>query len=408
MSLVEFKKKKNPKNKIVIAIAIILFFMIILTITRTMFGISNKTITANPSKVLDKIDATGLLIKSEKLYNSPTSGGLEPIQEEGKKIAVGKKVANIGTKNQDIVAQLESVEKQIDELGINYYSEEDNANLLEDIQEKISQGNYTDINAYLEDKATSNDKKNLVAENLEALLKKQKELNKLVDESSITIFSEHSGILSYELDGYEEILIARDLENYSYTALDFDKISKNIKKNEGIGDVGGGDPIFKIIDDYIWHLALKIEDERILDFEEGQTYDIKLGHEEWLRGKIVAINLDDSKGVIIIEFKDKLHEYYKNRIMEVSLIKSETSAYEVPSSSILEKDGQAGVYINSIYGIVKFIPVNIIKESEGVTYVERGNNEAYIDIEGKEVRTITQFNEIFLNPSNVEENQILK
>lgn len=408
MALVEFKKNKNPKNKIIMGIGAFVLLLIILSITRTIFGMGYRTTTATPSVIVDKIDGTGLVIKSEKVYSATSSGTVEPLKEDGEKIAVGKEIVNVITTNEDILAQLDHIEKQIEDLGVKYYSEEENENLLEDIQEKINQGNYNDINDYLEEKNSSTQNSNLVSENLEALLIKQQELNELLDGANHAIVSEDAGILSYEVDGYEEILKPLNFENYNYAALNFDEIRESMKDKENSEEVTGGSPLFKIIDNYVWYIALKIDDARILEFEEGQGYDVQLNEEETVRGKIVAINAEESKGVIVIEFKDQLHEFYNSRIVTVGMIKSETNAYEIPTRSLIEKDGQAGVYINHVYGIVRFVPVNILGEDDDITYVDKGNNDAYITIEGEEIRTITQFDEIFLNPSNLEENQILR
>lgn len=408
MSLVEFKRKKNPKNKIIIGISAFVLLLIIFSLTRTIFGIGYRTTNANPSTIFDRTDVTGLVIKSEKVYNSTSTGKIEYIEEEGAKVPVGREIMNVTTTNEEISEQLNSIEKQIEELGINYYSEGDNPNLLEDIQKKINEGNFNDINDFLEEKDMIDDNDNLVSENLEALLVKRNELNELLDGANITSLSKDSGILSYKIDGYEEILKTQGFENYIYKALDFDEISKNINNTSNNDETTGGSPLFKIIDDYIWYIALKFEDEEVLEFEEGQVYNIQLSDSETLKGRIVAINLDGSKGVIVVEFKDKLHDFYNDRIIDVSIIKSETNSYEIPTRSIIEKDGQTGVYINHIYGIVKFVPVKTLYDYDDITYVERGNNEAYINIEGEEVRTITQFDEIFLNPSNLEENQIFK
>lgn len=408
MSLVEFKKKKDPKNKIIIGIGIVVGLLIIFSISRAIFGIGYRTSNAIPTTLYDKVSLTGLIIKSEKIYNSTASGSVEYIENEGEKVSVGKEIVNIVATNEDILAQLDEVEKQIEELGIDYYSNEEDYSLLDEIQKKISQGNYNDINEFLKDKDLNNESNNLILDNLETLLIKQKELKQLVDGSSIAIYSNDSGLVSYKIDGYEEILKPINFENYKYNALDFKEIETKMVNSKDNEVISGGKPLFKIIDDYHWHIALKFEDERILEFEEGQSYNIQFNDDEIVRGRIIAINLEDSKGVIVFEFKDKLHEYFNERVMEASLIKSQTNSLQIPTSSIVDKDGQAGVYINHIYGIVRFVPVNILEEDGDITYLDRGDSEAYISIGDEKVRTITQFDEVFINPSNLEENQILK
>lgn len=410
MALVEFKRNKNPKNKIVMGITAFIVLIILVGLTRTIIGIGHKTITPNPTVLFDEIEGRALVIKSEKVYKSGGTGSIEHLASEGDKVPVGLEIVKISTSNEEIKSQLESVEKQLEELGIEHYSDEENSGLLEDIQKKISQGNYSDISSYLENLEASEENDNLISEKLEGLLKKQNELSGFLEELKIPTLSEDSGIVSYKIDGYEEILKPTDFEKYTYDTLDFDTIEEKLVSEESKETTTGGSPIFKILDDYTWYLALKIEDERILEFEEGQVFDFRLNDEGTTIGRLVAVNVNDSNGVLVIRFRDKLYEFYENRIMDISLIKSESNSFEIPSRSIVTKDGQAGVYINHIYGVVRFVPVLILYEDEenDITYVDRGNSKAYITIDGEEVRTVTQYDEVFLNPNNFKEDQILK
>lgn len=410
MALVEFKRKKNPKNKIVIGITALIVLIIVVGLTRTIIGIGHRTVTPKPTVLYDEIEGRGLLIKSEKLYKSRATGNIDYVANEGDKVAVGHEIVNISTSNEEIKSQLESVEKQLEELGIEHYSHESDSGLLEDIQKKISQGNYSEVSSYLEDLEASDENGNLISEKLEELLKKQNELSSHLEDLKLATLSEDSGIVSYNIDGYEEILRPADFEKYTYDTLDFKTIEENLADKSSNESTTGGNPIFKIIDDYTWYIALKIEDERILEFEEGQVFDIKLDDEVTALGRITAINENKSNGVMVIRFRDKLFEFYDNRLMDISLVKSKSNSFEIPSRSIIIKDGQAGVYINHIYGVVRFVPVLILYEDEenDITYVDRGNSKAYITIDGEEVRTVTQYDEVFLNPNNFKEDQILK
>lgn len=406
MAVIEFKKKK-PKDKALTIILIIVILLFLLFLIRYVYGLRFKTTSVESFLSSDRIDGTGVLIRSEKVYISPTSGRVEFLVNEGEKVPVGKEVVSVRGINESLLSQIETIEKNIEELSINYYDSEENLILLDDIQDKINQGNYSDISEYLDDRINDDGNKTLIAMNIEELLKKQDELSKLLDHSNRSNHSEHAGIISYEIDGLEQVLKPKDFENYSYDKLDLDKIGQ-INDPKLIENISGGSPLFKVIDDYIWHIALKVDDERILEFDEGQAFNVELKRGNILRGEIVKINLEDLRGVMIIEFKDGLHEYYNDRVMDISLIKSQTKAYSIPSESILVKDGQDGVYINHIYGLVRFMPVKIIGEDGNVTYVEQGDSSGYITLDGEKVRTITKFDEVFLYPSSLEENQILK
>lgn len=408
MTVVEFRKKKKPKNKIALGICALIILLFFFLIGKYISGLKYRTTTAEPFLFLERIEGTGLVIRSEKVYSSTSSGSIKYLVNEGEKVPVGHGIVSISSSRDEILAQIENLEKQIDDLNINHYSSEGNINILEDIQEKVVHGDYNGIYEYLDERISNEEDKTLIAENLESLLKKQDELEQVLEASSIINYSANAGIISYEIDGLEDILKPKGFENYTYEYLDSENINMEEKEFNPTKKVVGGSPIFKIIDDFVWHLAIKVDDGRILEFEEGQVYRVELTDKHSLKGKIVKINRDNAKGVIVIEFKDGLHEFYNERFMKVSIIKSQTNTYKLPTDCIIQKDGQDGVFINHIYGLVKFVPVNIIHEEDDIAYVGQGNNNGNITLNGEEVKTINKFDEIFLYPSNLEEYQIIR
>ena len=112
---------------------------------------------------------------------------------------------------------------------------------------------------------------------------------------------------------------------------------------------------------------------------------------------------------MIIKFSDKLHDYYNNRFPEVEIIKDKIDGLKIPTKAIIDKDSIKGVYIKDKSGIVKFRPIKIIGEEGNDTYVDSGNSNGNITLESveKAVQTITLFDEIFINTTNIKEGQII-
>ena len=111
---------------------------------------------------------------------------------------------------------------------------------------------------------------------------------------------------------------------------------------------------------------------------------------------------------MVIEFTDKLHDYYSIRFPEIEIIKSKVDGLKIPTKAVIDKDSIKGVYIKDKSGIVKFRPIKILGEEGNNTYVDLGDNNANITLEGaeKSVQTITLFDEIFVNTINIKEGQI--
>ncbi len=211
-----------------------------------------------------------------------------------------------------------------------------------------------------------------------------------------------AGILSFKVDGYENLYIPKDFENYTYENLDIPKELKREEENDFTG--------FKIIDNFQWYMGLKIDDiKNLKEYEVGDFLHIRIKDDDReLTGRIVAINKSGNKMVVILRFNAYLEDYFDLRFLSVDIILSEKKGFKIPTKSILDKEGQKGVYIKEFNGIVKFRPISIIDSNKDYTFVNIGKN-GYIDIKGyeKPVQTINLYDEIFLNPSIIEEGQIL-
>ena len=94
----------------------------------------------------------------------------------------------------------------------------------------------------------------------------------------------------------------------------------------------------------------------------------------------------------------------------MNIIKSKNYVYVVPSQAIAILENREGVYIKELNGIVRFRPIKILYQNELETFVDIGDNKGYIEVEDNVdlVKTITLFDEVILNPQNIEDGQILK
>lgn len=249
----------------------------------------------------------------------------------------------------------------------------------------------------------------LVNTSIENLEKKRTNLSSKLNNNAINYYANEAGILSYKIDGYEEIFSFHNKEDYKYSDIKIPDISVSSKKN---GEkVEFGQNIFKIIDNFEWYAILKIEDfNKISSYEEGNT--ILLGnkkiHEDF-KGKIVKIDKEGSKGIILCKFNSNFDKIYDERFVNFDIIKYKYKGYKIPTKSIVEKDGIKGVYIKDISGIIRFKPVEIIKEEDKHTYVNSGeNNFIVVKGEDKPIKTITIFDEIILNTKGIKEGMIVR
>lgn len=429
MSRTQRKSNRNKKKKWRIILASLVFIYLFFRSVPSLFAVRSKTVLPESKIVEDKVQAKAIIIKKEYLYKAYGEGKVEILSDEGEKVAAGTKVARLtllkdnSTLNQD----LKDIDNKINTLTD--MGKDDNIakndvdkieknidSIIDDIQQSISKGDYENI-AFLKDKLSIYEGKQkdvsgentLINQSLESLKDKRKEIVEQIASNSKDYFSQEPGIVSFKIDGYEELYSFNHREEY--ISSDFQKIDEGQRIVANKDSVETGDPIFKIIDNFEWYMIINVENiEDIGSYEEGDTISIAGDEiEDNIHGRVEKISVEKDKGLILCRFNTDFEKYYDKRYMEIDIVKHSQEGYKIPTKSIVEKDGIKGVYVKDISGIIKFKPIKVITEEDKTTYIECGDENNNIEIEGydQSFKTITAFDEIFLNTMNIKEGMVI-
>lgn len=419
----EARKKKRTRKKIfrIALILVILLYPMFRSIP-ILLASSAKTILPQEAILIDKISSEGIVIKNERVFE--TNGGLNPLIKEGERVPAGIEVGsvNLVRDTSTLKIELSEVESTIEALSKSEKDseildsekvkiEELQENLVENLQKNISNMNFKDVSRIKDGimnygvKAKDISFTNtLVGQSLENLKNRRDYLINEINDSIIKYHSTNAGIVSYNIDGYENVLIPKDFENYTYEILR--SFYKNHISEED--DLNKAMNSFKIVDNYEFYIALMVEDNKdIENYKVNQILTIELEEGKEIKGKIITINTSSSKSVMVLRINKYVHDYYDLRFPVVYIIKSKKEGYKIPSKVIVENNGLKGVYIKEINGIVRFRPLSILGEADNFTYVSKGDNTGNIEIDGIKHKTISLYDEIFLNFKNVKEGQIL-
>ena len=390
----------------------------------SLFAIGLKTELPERYKAKDIIETEGIIIKEEIVFTADGEGEIKLIAKEGERVPVGAKVAELALiddtsqlkeRLEEIENKIEVLSKTKDENSFNNSYESNVNEIIKEIQNSISQGKYG-LASKLKDRLSSYSKKEadisnntLIGSSLEALEKEKSKIENQISNSLIDYYSTKAGIVSYKIDGYEDKYSINNLAKYNYS--DF----KNIENKQTVISHGANvkvrQPIFKIINNFEWYILIKIDNLKDIDsFKEGNIILLSgkdiIGE---LRGYIERIGVEGNKGILLCRFNRDFYNYYDKRHIQLDIIKNEYDTFKIKKRCIIEKDGMKGVYIKDISGIVKFRPIEIVSEDEEYAYISTGDKNSYITIgEGDEkFRTVRLFDEILLNPANVEEGMII-
>ncbi|NLW39751.1 MAG: hypothetical protein GXY96_02340 [Tissierellia bacterium] len=421
------KRKKKQRRKWFV-VSIIIAFLLFRSVP-SLFASTFKTTLPERCEIEEKIATEAIILRRESLYKAEGEGIVEIYVEHGERVAAGTKIAKITflEDTSTLDQQLKEVEDRIQvlaqtEIDVNRLKEDENQlemdidSIIVEIQNSIATGDYDKTETLKDKLSIFHDKKRhigrdntLINQSLENLKTRREEIKSQIANNSLDYFSNEAGIVSFKIDGYEEIYSVGNKEEYAYS--DFKNLASKERIVSNKDRIQINEPIFKIVDNFEWYMIIKIDDVKdITNYEEGDS--ILLTGEDIigeLRGSIEKININGTKGLILAKFNREFEPYLEKRYLPVDIIKFKHDGYKIPKKALVINDGIKGVYVKDISGIVKFVPVEIIREDEEFAYISQGDKNSNIDVKGKKekLKTVKPFDEILLNTSNIKEGMII-
>lgn len=186
-------------------------------------------------------------------------------------------------------------------------------------------------------------------------------LNDLFSEPVQMMTSPVSGILSYAVDGWENILSPSSLGQLDLPAL-FD--GYEMPESDPSSFVYSGDACFKVMDNKKdLHLLLDLG----MMTPEKETMHLNFGEEE-LTGKVVSLRRYGQRCFALVQVAP-IEEVYRSRYAEFEWILAEREGVVVNSSALTKRFGEVGVYCSK-KGKLSFSPVTVICSDDGFSLVE--------------------------------------
>lgn len=409
------KKNKYFRRRVFAFLLILFLIMIFGKLIRGNRVSDYKTIFPTLTTFEKDIDTTIYNIFEEKAYYAKGDGIVVFHASEGQKVPSGYEVANLNL--------MEDVSSLKDELvkvnaaikiknGIEVVERENSKSFTKNLQEQIKDKNfsavYFDINSSdneINDNINTADLKEYLELSEDELKLKKDDLEEKISKFNFSYNSEFSGIVSYKIDGNENHFKSDDLDKFTYKYLNQNYSFKNLEMETRVKD---GEPLFKIINNLNWKLACTISNaSNISNYNIGDSVKIQIPEIEDIYGVVEKINKDNNHAVIIVNLDRYFENMYSNRVHEGKIIVNKTKGFEIPKSTLIERNNLIGVYVQEIKGLVKFVPVDIVSESNDTVFINKGNKQSVISIGDKSYKTLTVNDAIVINPKTVDESRIL-
>ena len=207
-------------------------------------------------------------------------------------------------------------------------------------------------------------------------------------------YTEERGVISYFYDGLEQTLDPDKLE--SITIADLEKAQEADFKVQSCKtkSAEAGDKLFKVVDNQEWHLIAWLTAEDAEGIAEGGNVSVDFNDGTRIKMKVKSVAPEGDKQKVILSCNRYYEFFDQYRTKDCRIIKYSRTGILLESSSILEEDGQKGVYVKDKFGNYNFTPVSILGSEGETTAVEKNY---YYDAEGQTVATVKNYDEILKN-----------
>lgn len=417
------RRRNNKKKRLRLLLLILPLALIFIVLFNKTNAITFETSKPTKTEYMDKIDTKGFLILNEKTYTAQGDGVVDYNVRDGERVPKDFVVANLNlmvdvTDLKDELLKVQSAiehkNQNLNPSNTNYEISDTEINLIGTIQDALIKD---EMNGVLEAIETLelNTKKNVDISEISSLINlsnqeledRRDELSREISTSNVVYKSEVAGIVSYKIDNLEDVLTEESIPEIDYNFL-LENTPKEITGQQN--QVKMGDPLYKLIDNFLYYISIPIDNvEEISNYSKGDSVELLINSKITLRGTVEEINKTDNTGVMTVRLKEKLSEVGFDRQLDVSVVKDKDSAFVIPTKSIVEINNQLGVYVLELNGIVRFRPIDIITQRDLDTIISVGDSNGYIkDINNEDLRTLTVFDEVIIEPGNIEEGQIIR
>lgn len=200
------------------------------------------------------------------------------------------------------------------------------------------------------------------------LIEKRALLEAELNTSSQIINSPISGIVSYRVDGLEELLKPEDFGNLSKKTLD----SYNLKTGSVIPQtIDKG----KVVNNFICYIATPINTEKADSSKIGDKVTLRLANSAEIDAKIVNIINDSSCRILIFEIKDRIEELIEYRKISFDIIWWKYSGFKISNSAISTDENDLSYIKRNKAGYTEKIFVKILRQNDTYSIVRNYTDE---------------------------------
>lgn len=346
----------------------------------------------------------GYVIRNEQVVKGNNyKNGMEQIKNEGEKTAKGDSVYRYYSQNEEqLKKQISKLDEEIQEVlkGQKNISSPELENQLDEKIELLSKT--TDISKMTEYKKQISDiitrkakisgESSAAGTHLKELYNQRTMYEEQLNSGAEYITAPDSGIVSYKVDGLEEVLTPN---NFSALSKDF---LEGLKLKTG-QLIATNDECGKIIDSSNCYIATISSSEKSKSAKLDDKVKIRLSNNKMIDAKIAYISQENEEEMLIVlEIDREINELTNYRKISFDLVWWSSTGLKVPNQAIVEENGLKYVVRNRA-GYLSKILVKVKRENEKYSIVSNYDTEELKELGFKNYsRRIAIYDELIINP----------
>ena len=401
---------KKHRKKILLLVLLCIFAYITYMVVQLIKN-PTDTVYVEMGQIREEELAVGYIIRDETVLKGDNyKNGLEQIKTEGEKVAKGESVFRYYSNNEEnLVKKIQELDEKIDEAMAKEDSLVDTKVLEEQIDVKINElygeSNLKVIQNNKDEILTNMSKKSKIAGEqspagsyLKKLIDERKEYENELNSGAKALEATKSGIVSYRIDGYEDVFTADDFGKYTKDFLDDLKLKTGqiIPMSSEAG---------KIVDNYNCYIVCVLDSEYSDSAEVGDEVTIKLPSGKETDATIEYKTVDGRENILTLKIDEGVEELTSYRKISFSIVWWSKTGLRIPNSAIKteEKNGnQISFVTRTRIGYEDKIIVKILKTNEKYSIVTNYTSDELTDLgytieEIRQMPNVAIYEEILLN-----------
>jgi len=411
-------------NRIKLGSILVILFLL-LYVPSLIFWVNGENVSTDIVRIgdiQDSVNIDAVIVRNEVVLNSPIGGKCIKELDEGEKAKVKERIATVlNRSSEELLEDLKSLDLKIikaqNERNENLELFSDDLKKIEnDIEQKLKEiigvSNSNEISRVLKikkevdelikKKAAISGSLSTPSAHIQSLLDKKNDLQKRINANTKDINTPISGVVSYVIDGYEDILTPDSISELTTDDIESIEVKGMQKDIEKIG-VEANKPFAKIITDIEYFLIMTIDHNLAKEYKVDQKTSIRLNEfDKVIDGDVFyRSNNMGGKSILVVKVRKALSKTAAYRKLNVDLIKSQHSGLKVPLRSLRNIDMQNKTAEICLVKAnrARFVKIKIVGKNEEFAIIE--------NLDSKKVYSVSLYSSYIVNPINIEEGQMI-